>query len=197
MYAQECKIIKRNVTARIQSPIALQHDLMNTRSWQLKFPQFWNSIANDTKTIALSFWFFTKLEISGYNRIIFQGCRLHWSSSFLMAELERSWQYWHSCIAESLWKTLLLCCRCPNVNRTRFVFASAAVRWTYLRYCIMVFNIRIQKKVRQIGKLEQFDCMNYNIANQLAVLCCSKMQFFQSPHIFSFLAVRSAVCIFI
>ena len=136
---------------------------MNTRSWQLKFPQFWNSIANDTKTIALSFWFFTKLEISGYNRIIFQGCRLHWSSSFLMAELKRSWQYGHSCIAESLWKTLLLCCRCPNVNRTRFIFASAAVRWTYLRYCIMVFNIRIQKKVRQIGKLEQFDWMNYNI----------------------------------
>ena len=43
-----------------------------------------------------------KINISGFNRIIFQGCRLHWFSSFLMAKLKRCWQYWHSCIVESL-----------------------------------------------------------------------------------------------
>ena len=41
-----------------------------------------------------------QLDISGYNRITFQGCRLHWYSSFLMAQ-NGSWQYWHSCIVES------------------------------------------------------------------------------------------------
>ena len=29
-----------------------------------------------------------KLDISGLNRITFQGCRLHWSSSFLMAQIK-------------------------------------------------------------------------------------------------------------
>ena len=33
----------------------------------------------------------TKLDISEYNRIIFQGCKCHWC-----------WQYWHSCIMVSL-----------------------------------------------------------------------------------------------
>ena len=45
-----------------------------------------------------------KLYISGCNRITFQGCRLHWSSSFLMAQLKWSWPYWHSCIVNILWK---------------------------------------------------------------------------------------------
>ena len=43
-----------------------------------------------------------KLYISGYKRIIVQGCRLCWSCSFLMAQLKQSWQYWHSCLAEIL-----------------------------------------------------------------------------------------------
>ena len=29
----------------------------------------------------------TKLDISGHNWVIFRGCRLYWSSSFLMAQL--------------------------------------------------------------------------------------------------------------
>ena len=49
-----------------------------------------------------------KLYISGCNRIKFRGCRVHWSSSFLMVKLKWSWQHWHSCIVESLWKTLFL-----------------------------------------------------------------------------------------
>ena len=48
-----------------------------------------------------------KLENKGYMKIIFQGHMFYWNSWFLMAELKRSWQYWHSCIAESLWRTLL------------------------------------------------------------------------------------------
>ena len=41
-----------------------------------------------------------KLDISGCNRNTFQGRRIHWCYSFLMAELKRSWQYWHSCIGK-------------------------------------------------------------------------------------------------
>ena len=48
-----------------------------------------------------------KFNISDEMRIIFQGWKLHWSRSFLMAELKRSWQCCHSCIMESLWKTLV------------------------------------------------------------------------------------------
>ena len=32
-----------------------------------------------------------KVDISGCNSITFQGCRFHWFSSFLMAQLERNW----------------------------------------------------------------------------------------------------------
>ena len=43
-----------------------------------------------------------KLYISGCNRIVFQANILHWSCSFLMAQLKRSYQHWRSCIVESL-----------------------------------------------------------------------------------------------
>ena len=33
-------------------------------------------------------------------RITFQGCRLDWSFSFLMAQLKWNWQCWHSCCGE-------------------------------------------------------------------------------------------------
>ena len=48
-----------------------------------------------------------KIYVSGCKKIIFEDCRLHHSSSFLMAQLKWSWQYWHFCITESLWKTPL------------------------------------------------------------------------------------------
>ena len=47
-----------------------------------------------------------KIDIIGCNMITFQCCILHWSSSILMAQLKWSWQYWHSCIAERLWKPI-------------------------------------------------------------------------------------------
>ena len=34
-----------------------------------------------------------RLDISKYNGIAIQGCRLHWSSTFLIAQLKRNWQY--------------------------------------------------------------------------------------------------------
>ena len=46
------------------------------------------------------------LDIRGCNRSTFEGCRLYWSSSFLKAWLKQNWQYCHSCVVESLWKTL-------------------------------------------------------------------------------------------
>ena len=45
-----------------------------------------------------------KLDINGYMRIIFEGYMFYWNSWFIMVELKQSWQCWHSCIAESLWK---------------------------------------------------------------------------------------------
>ena len=49
-----------------------------------------------------------KLGISGSMRTVFEGCRFHCFSSFLMPQLKRSCQYLHSCIAERLCKTLLI-----------------------------------------------------------------------------------------
>ena len=43
-----------------------------------------------------------KIDVSGCNRITFQGYSLRWSISFLMAQQKQSWQYWHFCIVESL-----------------------------------------------------------------------------------------------
>ena len=45
-----------------------------------------------------------KLDVHGHERITFQGYRFHWSISFLMAQLKRNLQYWHSCVVESLRK---------------------------------------------------------------------------------------------
>ena len=50
-----------------------------------------------------------KLDIIGCKRIKFEYYILDYSCSFLMAQLKQSWQYWHSCTAESLWKPLLDC----------------------------------------------------------------------------------------
>ena len=62
-------------------------------------------IANFVFTYICSFFLYLhymmlvniKLDVNGCNRITFQGRILHWSSSFQMAKLKRSW---HSCIAE-------------------------------------------------------------------------------------------------
>ena len=43
-----------------------------------------------------------KLDITGYERITFQGWILWWCSKFQMAQLKHKWQYCHSCIAQSL-----------------------------------------------------------------------------------------------
>ena len=43
-----------------------------------------------------------KLDVNGSKRITFEDYEIHCSCSFLMVQLKQSWQYWHSCIAESL-----------------------------------------------------------------------------------------------
>ena len=43
-----------------------------------------------------------RLDISWHKRIIFQGYKLYWSSSFLMTQLKLSWQYGYDCIVENL-----------------------------------------------------------------------------------------------
>ena len=47
-----------------------------------------------------------EIDVSEKKRITCWGYRFHWSSSFRMVELKRSWQYWHSCVAKNLWKPL-------------------------------------------------------------------------------------------
>ena len=56
-----------------------------------------------------------KLDITGYKRITFQGWILWLYSKFQMVQLKHKWQYWHSCIAESLWKP-----RLSNTDTTVF-----------------------------------------------------------------------------
>ena len=48
------------------------------------------------------------INICGSKRITFEDCKLHCCYSLLMSQLKQSWQYWHSCIVEILWKPLLL-----------------------------------------------------------------------------------------
>ena len=48
-----------------------------------------------------------KYNDSQYERIKFQDCRLHQFSQLILLQPKWSWQYWHCCIVESLWKTLL------------------------------------------------------------------------------------------
>ena len=49
-----------------------------------------------------------KLDVSG-QEIIFQCCKLHWSSSFVIAQLKPSWQILRSSIAESLLTGYAVC----------------------------------------------------------------------------------------
>ena len=42
----------------------------------------------------------------GINEDYIQGSSLHWSCLFLITQLKRSRQYWHSYVAQTLWKTL-------------------------------------------------------------------------------------------
>ena len=59
-----------------------------------------------------------KIYISGCERIVYQGCILHWYSYFLMAQLKQNWQYCHSCAVAHLWKTLLNLQTCGTSNST-------------------------------------------------------------------------------
>ena len=72
----------------------------NTQNWQ-----HWHYIFPYICSFMLYFHHMmlvnVKLDVSGYKSIIFRGCRRHWSGSFVMAQLKRSW---HSCIEMSLWK---------------------------------------------------------------------------------------------
>ena len=71
--------------------------------------QFWAKFQTHNIMLCFTKVFSAKdqLDFSLCNTITFQGCILHWSSSVLMAQLKQSWQYWYSCIAESLGKTLI------------------------------------------------------------------------------------------
>ena len=69
----------------------------------LVFPYIWSFLLYLQHIMLVN----NKLCINGCNRITFQGCRLYWSSSYLMAQLKWSWQYCYFCIVEILSKTVL------------------------------------------------------------------------------------------
>ena len=78
---------------------------MSAFTWR-KHSGFHNHISN------WQYWYYCKFVFpyictKGCQGITFQGCRLAWYSSFLVEQLKQSWQNWHSCAVESLWKTLL------------------------------------------------------------------------------------------
>ena len=74
-----------------------------------------------------------KLDISGCNSITFEGCRLHLTSTFLMAQLKWRYQYCHSCIVQSLWKTLLVYLLCSFQQRKKAPY-------------VYVFHLEIQSR---------------------------------------------------
>ena len=52
------------------------------------FPHIWSFLPYLYHLLLIN----VKLNISGKKSIIFQDCRLHWCSSFLMTQLKQSWQ---------------------------------------------------------------------------------------------------------
>ena len=58
--------------------------LTNTHNWQLFIPINFQFASLFQHMMLVN----VNLDISGHHRIIFQGCRLHWSSSFAMAQLK-------------------------------------------------------------------------------------------------------------
>ena len=72
---------------------------------------------------------------------------LHWSDWFLMAEVKRSWQHWHSSVVEKLWKTLLLKADCNYVDPQMltpdvFGFQTTNVYICLLGKCFLLTEMR-------------------------------------------------------
>ena len=80
------------------------------------------------------------LDINGHKQIIVQDSRLYWSCSFLMAQLKRSWQYWHSCIVQNLRKTLLRVTKSLLFSKLK-LYETLSLKLPWHSYC---FQWRIQ-----------------------------------------------------
>ena len=110
---------------------------------------------NDTRLETMTLFYFhslfylqhkmfphVKIGVNGYNRVVFPGCRFYWSYLFL-TPLKWRWQYCHSCIVDSLEKTLLKKLvnklkqpgHCGQmVNEFDFVFESRSGNLPLLKY---------------------------------------------------------------
>ena len=81
----------------------------NTQIWQychycqLLFPYICSFLRNMCHVIVVN----VKLYISMYRRVIFQGYRFFGILIISSGTAKQSWQYWHSCIVESLLKTIM------------------------------------------------------------------------------------------
>ena len=94
-----------------------------------------------------------KLDITGYNRITYQGWILWWSSKFEMPHLKQNWQHWHSCIAGSMWKP-----RMPDHLSAGFSF-FIALRYVKHRFDLFHMNLPFIQRayityVRQVKRID-------------------------------------------
>ena len=89
-----------------------------------------------------------KLDIMGWIKITFQGHRLHFSNSLLMAELKWSWQYWYSCIVTCLWKTLVQSdwSRIPCMWEPGFIGGHGHQPYTFSKFSSVIDLFEFQDK---------------------------------------------------
>ena len=77
------------------------------------------------------------LEINRYKRITFQGHKLYWRFSFVTVQVKGSWQYWHSCIVESLWKPPMSAKDEADVTLRAKTHMSS---WRYITYWLVKWD---------------------------------------------------------
>ena len=97
-------------------------------------------------------------------RIMLQGCTLHRSSLFLMAQLKWSWQHWHSCIAKSLWKTLFILPVARTCHLPPFKFSRNKQSWQCWHFCT-ISNINEWWTVKRPHSFKADLHLNYKVTD--------------------------------
>ena len=80
-------------------------------------------------------------------QITFQGCRLHWSSSFLIPQLKQRWQYWHSTGLTSHWFERATNIYSQFISLTGLVHRLSTIQ--ECQYCHLCFSCGIRKELDQ------------------------------------------------
>ena len=104
-----------------------------------------------------------KLDVSGFKRIAFLGCKFHWSSLFRIVQQKQSFQYWHSRIVESLWKTLVNVYIICHIHHLLFLYCHLLYEQISPSALQMYFTEQCKHHARpSVRKLAYFNAdMNY------------------------------------